>query len=372
MDDVTHADDVAGMSYVDHVMTPETYHVVLAVTEMALLPVTCVVGVVTNVLNSLVFYRQGLKDRMNLCLFGLALVDAGFLCSVLALLSVASYLQLEDKELGTEYAAKCQVYWAASLWASWPPPAISAPSSPWRGVSASSGRYAQPRSCALAPWGRCCWVIVLFNQLAFLFYPFKFTVVEQRDASTNGTVYGIVGSDAYRRNPLLFHVIDDIVLSTVVPVTICAIVTAATAVTVIKLRRAVAWRATTTTTTTTTSTTSSSISGSERQRGNQKQSAELTLTKRLVLLSCVYIACSLPFVTLALVRVLVPTMTTEARYANLRWALHTVATEFLAINSAVNFFVYVTRSSRFVHVLHGMICATRPFKPGEQEPTIKT
>ncbi|KAK7493770.1 hypothetical protein BaRGS_00014911, partial [Batillaria attramentaria] len=152
---------------------------------------------------------------------------------------------LEDKELGTEYAAKCQVYWgsvtlgfmAASSYFS---VIVCELQRPHRRGEVYLRRLAATRSHAHAHWhhGGAAAVIVLFNQLAFLFYPFKFTVVEQRDASTNGTVYGIVGSDAYRRNPLLFHVIDDIVLSTVVPVTICAIVTAATAVTVIKLRRA--------------------------------------------------------------------------------------------------------------------------------------
>ena len=37
------------------------------------------IGVPTNLLNCLVFYRQGLRDRMNLCLFSLALVDMLFI-----------------------------------------------------------------------------------------------------------------------------------------------------------------------------------------------------------------------------------------------------------------------------------------------------
>ena len=40
-----------------------------------LLPVVSLLGVVGNALNVAVFFRQGLRERVNVCLFSLALAD---------------------------------------------------------------------------------------------------------------------------------------------------------------------------------------------------------------------------------------------------------------------------------------------------------
>ena len=40
-----------------------------------LLPVVALLGVVGNALNVAVFFRQGLRERVNVCLFSLALAD---------------------------------------------------------------------------------------------------------------------------------------------------------------------------------------------------------------------------------------------------------------------------------------------------------
>ena len=39
------------------------------------LPVLFLIGGPANVINMLVFYKQGLKERVNLCLFALSLAD---------------------------------------------------------------------------------------------------------------------------------------------------------------------------------------------------------------------------------------------------------------------------------------------------------
>ena len=46
-----------------------------------LLPVMVVISVPTNSLNMAVFYKQGLRERINLCLFSLSLVDLVFIVS---------------------------------------------------------------------------------------------------------------------------------------------------------------------------------------------------------------------------------------------------------------------------------------------------
>ena len=47
-----------------------------------LLPVVSLLGVVGNALNVAVFFRQGLRERVNVCLFSLALATLYFLLYV--------------------------------------------------------------------------------------------------------------------------------------------------------------------------------------------------------------------------------------------------------------------------------------------------
>nr|KAG5701238.1 hypothetical protein BaRGS_008614 [Batillaria attramentaria] len=76
----------------------------------------------------------------------------------------------------------------------------------------------------------------------------------------------------------------------------------------------------------------------------------------LVLLSVIYMACSAPLVLLAPVRAIVSDFNSWGRYANLFFALHDVSIRvFATINSAINFYVYYWRSTRFKTELHAML-----------------
>lgn len=52
-----------------NIITYSTFRDVEFVFSCVLDPLLWVLGVSTNVINCVVFFRQGLKDRMNLCLF---------------------------------------------------------------------------------------------------------------------------------------------------------------------------------------------------------------------------------------------------------------------------------------------------------------
>ena len=53
-----------------------------------LVPVVSLLGVVGNALNVAVFFRQGLRERVNVCLFSLALADLAVCTSLLPALRV--------------------------------------------------------------------------------------------------------------------------------------------------------------------------------------------------------------------------------------------------------------------------------------------
>nr|KAG5710998.1 hypothetical protein BaRGS_013732 [Batillaria attramentaria] len=82
----------------------------------------------------------------------------------------------------------------------------------------------------------------------------------------------------------------------------------------------------------------SSTAGDKRQ---------MMLVKMLVTVSCIYITCAAPTVALAFARFLVTGFSTNGRYRNIFFASHAIKALIMMLNSSVNFFVYVTQSSRF-------------------------
>ena len=73
---------------------------------MTVLPSLELFGVTTNVINCMVFVRQGLRDRINLCLFSLALADTSFLLFMFSA-KFFSFLGLFDRDL-----PEVEVYWS--------------------------------------------------------------------------------------------------------------------------------------------------------------------------------------------------------------------------------------------------------------------
>lgn len=56
-------------------VSPETKLLVAKLKSAVFMPLLFLVCSSTNVINMIVFYKQGLQHRVNLCLFSLALVD---------------------------------------------------------------------------------------------------------------------------------------------------------------------------------------------------------------------------------------------------------------------------------------------------------
>ena len=79
-----------------NVMSHATYLAIEDAFNCYVLPVLCFVGVSGNVLNCVVFFRQGLRERMNLYIFCLAATDLLF---VVLRSMVSSYCIVESLHL---------------------------------------------------------------------------------------------------------------------------------------------------------------------------------------------------------------------------------------------------------------------------------
>nr|KAG5688570.1 hypothetical protein BaRGS_002785 [Batillaria attramentaria] len=323
----------------DNILTLEQRELSDTIIHCALGPALCLVGVPANIISCIVFYKQGLRDRMNLCLFVLALVDAAHLLTSFTL-GLYSFILFFDEAAAHEYYAKALVAFVFFEFA----------------MRAASGCITMVVAvercvCVVFPlransimrtrtMGALLAAIIIFLTLGNSIVSFRNRVVAVYDEATGETYYQISVTDYFIEHHKFYDIFYDIILSFVVPIVTFVVVGVATAVTVLKLRTAIAWRAST----------------SSGRGDNHSQQQQAALTKMLVILSCVFMVCSAPMTSLGIVRLLVPDFSTFGRYANMFFASHSICTFIVLINSAINFFVYYSRSSRFKQELHVLCC----------------
>ena len=158
----------------------------------------------------------------------------------------------------------------------------------------------------------------------------------------------MTASDFNLENRQVLDVLTFIFTTPVLPIGTFIVVSLCTIITVVQLRLALAWRAST----------SGGDPGSEGGKKLSQQQA--ALTKMLVLVSCLYIVCSVPSVAMAMTRFAVPDdgFKTWGRYSNIFLVFNDVSYTIAAVNSSFNFFIYMWRSSRFKQTLAAMLPCT--------------
>lgn len=285
------------------------------------------VGMPTNFLNCLVFWRQGLRDRMNLCLFCLSLVDLTLLSLNLGFSIVDIFCDLNVFGFGDEQYLLMTKYILGVKYA-------------FRGVS---GCYTvviavERCACVLFPlhalslmrtrtMGFILAAILVILQAGYLTIPLKFDVVSYE---VKGEIFWRLGqSKLSLTNQYAFDLILYTILSVSLPLVTFVLVSLATLVTVVKLRLVLKWRGKT-----------SSTSG--ETHGHQT-----ALTRVLIVVLCLYLVTMLPFVVYVTAHLLIPDFSLFGRLVNLYMTCSTVVNVFAHVNSCFNFFVYYNRSTRF-------------------------
>ena len=174
--------------------------------------------------------------------------------------------------------------------------------------------------------------ITLLHQLGFSLFLFKWTTKRIWNSRTGYSVVTFVTVDGPNQELIstIYYVVFDIILLFVTNIVVLSVVVTCTVVTVIKLRQAMAWR----------------LSANSSSSNTQNQ--QTALTKMLVVLCCIYVACSTPGCIMALVRRVNPKYAPDGIYANFFMLSHAIGYRvFSATNSSVNFFVFCWMSTRF-------------------------
>ncbi|XP_076462770.1 uncharacterized protein LOC143295091 [Babylonia areolata] len=174
-------------------------------------------------------------------------------------------------------------------------------------------------------------IIVLVNVVVvglYFFVTARYRIVCAFDPSTSSEVWTIAPSQLYLNHQKVIDFLDSFVYGIAIPVVTIVIVIVTTALTMIKLRQAAAWR----------SGTSSSGSVSAR---------EVALTMMLVYNSIFFVICVFPIAVFRVVWPFIPEMSPGRRLHNLYgtciWCLDILS----YLNATFNIAVYYTMGSRY-------------------------
>jgi hypothetical protein len=92
------------------VISLHTIMLVENVKALAFIPLLFIIGFTTNVLNAMVFARQGLSERINMCLFILSLNDLAYVSYMTAFNAEDVFLRLTRRDSLTVYLDYRPVY----------------------------------------------------------------------------------------------------------------------------------------------------------------------------------------------------------------------------------------------------------------------
>ena len=82
----------------DNILSFEVEDLVHMLKDLVFLPILFLIGGPANVINMAVFYKQGLKERINVCLFALSLADGLYLINNMVMYGEQIYLRFTTKE----------------------------------------------------------------------------------------------------------------------------------------------------------------------------------------------------------------------------------------------------------------------------------
>ena len=291
-----------------------------------ILPLLFLVGFPANCTNMAVFFKQGLKERINLCLFSLALVDLMSLAFTFAFHAERLYTQFTDGErIGVVYRYIVNSNLLGLYGIVYGPMFLSVVVSIERCICVLFPLRAQ--TCI--PTKAIAFIIIV-SVSVLLFARFAVTAMYRvtcfYEMRTQRVSWQPYVNDYYFRHKAMINALNSVFYGFVVTVGCPVIVLVTTTITAVRLTQMVRWR----------SQTSSSLS-----------SKEIGVTKMLIALSIEFFVLSIPIIVLRVVPVFEPRLRAGGEFANFLNLLMTVAEVCSNTSSSVNFFVYYMTGTKY-------------------------
>ncbi|KAK7502391.1 hypothetical protein BaRGS_00006344 [Batillaria attramentaria] len=303
------------------------------------LPMIFLIGGPTNVMNMVVFYKLGLKERINVCLFSLSLADELYMIRNMLLDGERIYTQFttgnRDGPLAQFVINNNLIGFVGFTWVS---QIISAIIASERCFCIVSPLHSQTvlKTRTTAIFIATCFIVVV--GLCFVVAT-RYRVMCVYDPLSGAVTDAVGSSEFYFQHQKFIDYLDSVVYGVTIPGAALVTVTLTTIVTAVKLRQVVAKRA---------------------DMSSSKISArEVAVTRMLICNSILFIVCVFPIFFFRLILFFVPELNSGRRYHNtfltVLWVLDVVA----YINSSFNFFIYYKMGSRYRETFKELFCKRR-------------
>ena len=291
-----------------------------------LIPVLFLIGFPANCINMAVFFKQGLKDRINLCLFSLALVDLLCVAFTFAFHAERLYAQFTDGErIGVVYRYVVNNNLLGLYGIAYGPMFLSVIIATERCICVLFPLRAQ--TCIPT---KAIAFIIIFGVSVLLFARFAVTAMFQvtcfYEMRTQRVSWQPYVNDYYFRNKAMISALNSVFYGFLLTIGCPIIVLIMTIITSVRLTQIVRWR----------SQTSSSLS-----------SKEVGVTKMLIALSIEFFVLSIPIIVLRVVPVFEPRLRAGGEFANSFNLLTGVSEVCGSMSSSVSIFVYYFTGTRY-------------------------
>ena len=342
----------------DNIVSAEVEDTARRLKDGLLLPILFLIGVPANVINMAVFYKQGLKDRVNLCLFALSLADELYLVQAMLTFGIDQlHLQFTTKErFGPMTRFVFNNNLAGFFGLTFTSQVLSAIISSERCLCVL---YPLRFQTLLKTKTMAVIVVTVYLVVMTLYF---FTSTRYRVACVFDTVHNTVRYTAqtskfYQQHEQLITYFDSFVFGAGIPVVVIIVVTTTTTITAIKIRQAAAWRE---------GTSSTSSSSSSSSRSSSISAGEIGLTKMLIGSSVLFIVCVSPMALLRFCWLFLPEMNVGRRNHNFFLTSQWFKESFAYSNSTFNIFVYYTMGSRYRETFWALMGRKRRNKAKEK------
>ena len=325
----------------DNFITLEQATTALKFLGGVLMPVVSFVGILVNVVNGLVFWKQGLRERINLLLFCLACAD--FVVVVYTLLHTLEYVytlmkgrfvmdgplttELTNSSLGVVYGFVYASGFISTLIAVERCICITHPFTAKKILKTKVAGIIVVVSTTVLVGVHS--LVSSKYRILCEFYPIQGFMLK-----------GYFPSQFYLENRFLVDVLNGVVYGLALPIFFFLTTTVTTVITAVKLRSAATWRR-------------------GQTSAAEADSKEVAVTRMLIAVSCVFIACTVPNIVGRVAPFFLPEFRLGGRQQNLLLVSTTVLHASPAINSSVNFIFYYKMGSRYRMVLRGLLCPAR-------------
>ena len=302
-----------------------------------LLPFFFLIGGPANVINMLVFYKQGLKERVSLCLFALSLADLIYLTQLLILFGEQLKLQFTTREMYGPFLRFMINNNLTGLYGiNWVSQILSAIIATERCLCVLKPLRFQT---LLKTRTMAAIIIVVYVVALGLYFvvAMRYRIACVSDLLSGTIMYAGVTGDFYGKYEKFVNYLDIFVYGAGIPAVVVTVVTATTIITSLKIRQAAAWRAGT-----------SSASGQLSSTSSSSISPqEVALTKMLIGIAVLFIVFVFPLALFRFVCLFMPEMNLGRRNQNFYMSGVWILDMSMSVNSSFNFFVYYTIGSRY-------------------------